>query len=140
MKKASGYVTADGTFYESATQAEYHEALSELRDKLDSTKIDQRLIDPAKFINVLEQVIPQVERYINAYKKGRGKPKAGESHTGHAPATHPNARPNRKSRIDDSARSIIGAILDDEGQGKDAAVQPQSADRGEPMPDVGSRK
>lgn len=64
MKMAQGYVTDDGTFFESKMEAELHEAESLFRGNL-AAEFPQ--LDPDKFIAIVYQVMPTLKGYIDAH-------------------------------------------------------------------------
>jgi len=65
MKMAQGYVTDDGTFFESKMEAGLHEAESHLRAKLAIEYNDG--VDPDKFLAIVIMLMPELWGYINAY-------------------------------------------------------------------------
>jgi hypothetical protein len=64
MKMAQGYVTEDGTFFESKTEAVLHEAESRLRGEL-AFKFPEAHAD--SFLTVIFELRSQMKEYIDAY-------------------------------------------------------------------------
>ena len=64
MKMAQGYVTEDGTFFESKLEAELYEAEVLLRMALVGTNA---ALDPEKVLQIILAVMPQLRRYVDAY-------------------------------------------------------------------------
>jgi hypothetical protein len=64
MKMAQGYVTDDGTFFESKMEAELHEAESLFRGNL-AAEFPQ--LDADKLIAIVYQVMPTLKGYIDAH-------------------------------------------------------------------------
>jgi hypothetical protein len=64
MKMAQGYVTDDGTFFESKAEATLHEAETALRVSL--VNLNNRL-DVEKFLEITFAIMPELRRYIDAY-------------------------------------------------------------------------
>lgn len=61
MKMAQGYVTDDGTFFESKVEASLYEAEMKLRAALPS-------IDKENFLVVVLGVMPELRSYVNAHE------------------------------------------------------------------------
>jgi hypothetical protein len=64
MKMAQGYVTDDGTFFESQKEATLHEAESHLRAQL--VRVNPEL-DGDKFLAIVFEVRSQLGSYLDAY-------------------------------------------------------------------------
>jgi hypothetical protein len=65
MRKAAGFITSDGTFFESEVEAWLHEAEVRLRHRL-SVEFPQ--VAQEKFFEVITVLIEEMGEYINAYK------------------------------------------------------------------------
>jgi len=65
VKMAQGYVTDDGTFFESKLEAELFEAEMRLRGQL--VGMDAKL-NPEQILAIIIEVMPDVRRYIDAYQ------------------------------------------------------------------------
>jgi hypothetical protein len=65
MKMAQGYVTDDGTFFESKTEAVLHEAEAGLRRHL--ADVSNGAIDADKFLGLVLEVMPALKGFIDAY-------------------------------------------------------------------------
>lgn len=64
MKMAQGYVTDDGTFFESKLEAELHEAEAKLRAQL-ATEYPQ--LNTGGFFEVVQNLMSPLKEYINAF-------------------------------------------------------------------------
>ena len=64
MKMAQGYVTEDGTFFESKLEAELYEAEVVLRMSLVGVN---EALDPEKVLQIILAVMPQLRRYVDAH-------------------------------------------------------------------------
>ena len=64
MKKTEGFITNDGTFFESKTEAELHEAESSLRAQL---AVEYPQLSNERFFEVVQSVMPALKGYIDAY-------------------------------------------------------------------------
>jgi hypothetical protein len=62
MKEAQGYVTDDGTFFESKLEASLYEAELDLRHKLGSMTAEVEA-----FLAVVITLMPELRRYIDAH-------------------------------------------------------------------------
>jgi len=65
MRKAEGFITNDGTFFERQEEAELHEAETKLRVKL---SVDFPNLSQGKFFIILDDAIEVIGEYIDAYK------------------------------------------------------------------------
>jgi hypothetical protein len=98
---AQGYVTEDGTFFESKLEAELYEAEVLLRMALVGTNA---ALDPEKVLQIILAVMPQLRRYVDAHyaasatkrdpaedEDGReadeGKPPEADASIGHVSST-----------------------------------------------------
>lgn len=102
MKMAQGYVTEDGTFFESKLEAELHEAEAKLRVQL-ATEYPQ--LNTGGFFEVVQNLMSPLKEYINAYNAtytaksnqqaededraevDDGKPSATDASIGHVSST-----------------------------------------------------
>lgn len=75
MKAASGYLASDGTFFESAAEAEYYEA----RIVLEGLLITD-MNSPELFIEILEKNHEEIERFIKAANAKRGLEREWEAY------------------------------------------------------------
>lgn len=64
MKMAQGYITEDGTFFESKLEAELYEAEVALRMSLVGVNAS---LDPEKVLETILAVMPQLRRYVDAH-------------------------------------------------------------------------
>ena len=64
MKKASGYITADGSFFEKEEDATLHEAEMRLRARL---AVDFSVVDPERFMGIVIALSTELKEYLNAY-------------------------------------------------------------------------
>jgi hypothetical protein len=122
MRKAEGFITGDGTFFESKSEAELHEAEVKLRHRL-SVEFPQ--VSQEKFLEVMTVLIDEMGEYINAYQVANKRDPA-ESEVG--------------GEIDDgiqaTANDSLGHVSSTE---EDLAVLLKLPARGlEHVPDVGS--
>lgn len=65
MKMAQGYVTDDGTFFESKFEATLYEAETRLRAHL---RMADHALDQEKFLTVVFEVMPQMKEFVDAYE------------------------------------------------------------------------
>ena len=65
MKMTQGYVTDDGTFFESKLEAEQHEAEMALRSMLG---VEYPQVSADKFIEMVQNLMPSVRGYADAYQ------------------------------------------------------------------------
>lgn len=63
VKAVKGFQASDGTFFDDKQAAEFHEASADLHKGLTDLGIN-----PEKFMTVTQQLIVNVERFINAAK------------------------------------------------------------------------
>lgn len=120
MKQVEGFLAEDGAFFESSTEAEYHEAKGALHDAAIPADID-----PERLCAAIDQLFPQVERYVNAKKAHDAV--APECAFGQSIETETN-RP-RVNRTDEQRATEANA-----------PVLKQPSRKRQPVPDVGSRK
>lgn len=90
MRKAAGYITGDGTFFEKEEEAALHEAEMRLRHDLGAEYPD---LSQGRFLEVLTQMIRPIGEYINAYqaanKRDPAESKIGtEADVSEAPKAH----------------------------------------------------
>ena len=64
MKMAQGYVTDDGTFFESKLEAELHEAEALLRGNIGASFPQ---LDVDKFLVIVLEIMPTLKGFIDAY-------------------------------------------------------------------------
>jgi hypothetical protein len=64
MKMAQGYVTEDGTFFESKLEAELYEAEVKIRSALSAVN---GALDAERFLEVVLAIMPEMRRYVDAY-------------------------------------------------------------------------
>jgi hypothetical protein len=122
MKKAEGFITEDGTFFEREEEAELHEAEMRLRTKLGVEYPD---LSQGKFFEIVTQLIGDVGAYINAYQTANKRDPA-ESEVGE------EVRVSEPAKADDG----LGHVSSTE---KDLASLLKLPARGsEHVPDVGS--
>jgi len=120
MKKASGYITADGSFFENEGEAILYEAELRLRGRL-ATEFPE--VNHERFFTVLVNVMSELREYVNAYKDKRvdAKSEDGKEDAG-----------GEKAKADDGLGHIDSAE-------KDLASLLKLPVRGsEHVPDVGS--
>lgn len=94
MKMTQGYVTDDGTFFESKLEAELHEAESLLRGQL-ATEYPQLSQDG--FFEVVQNLMPPLKGYIDAYN-----------------ATY-SAKRNQQAEVEDRAETVNGGAAEATG-------------------------
>lgn len=65
-QEVQGYLTVDNQFFDNSVEAELHEAVTNLGNSLKELNVD-----PEKFFEVMQAVMPLVGRYINAYEENQ---------------------------------------------------------------------
>ena len=65
MKMAQGYITEDGTFFESKLEAELFEAELKLRGRFATLNLR---VSADEFLAIVLEIMPQLKGYIDAYE------------------------------------------------------------------------
>lgn len=65
MKRAAGYITDDGSFFEKEDEARLYEAELRLRARLTAAV---PVVDPDRFLGIVWNILPELREYLNVYK------------------------------------------------------------------------
>lgn len=127
MKKTEGFITKDGTFFESEMEAILHEAEAELRTRLDMVGPELH-VDQDRFLALVFEVRSQLWSYLNAYTAA-STPKPDKQ----------AEEPNRAEAVDGRKATLDGSIGHVSSTEEDLTSLLKLPSRGlSPVPDVGS--
>jgi hypothetical protein len=127
MREVTGYLTDDGAFYESETDAERHEATLALNGAYKQYVGEKANFD--RFTNVIINLAPEIRRLLNAIE--------GAERAEQIKAETDAATAERETR---HKRSKVDIYTSDDGLGGAFEGLEQQPDRGPlSMPDVGDR-